>query len=259
MTSVYNFSQTEIMAFALVLLRMTGFVFTIPIFSSENVPVSLRVLFSLILAFVAFPMVQWKGLTYINHNELFILGAIKEVFIGLTFGFMARMFVSVFTMMGQLASVSIGLSAGQLFDPNIGEMSSALDQFYFILSSLLFLSMDGHHMLIRGILGTFEFLPLNNYFVVLSGMSSMAAVIQEVTIICVRLAGPIIATILFMNVAVSIIGRAVPQINILVTSMPVNIMAGILVMTITLPLLLWQVNEVIGLSISRIFDVLKTM
>jgi len=259
MENVYNFNMTELLAFALVLLRMLGFVVAMPVIGTANIPAQIKILFALTMSFVLFPQVGWQKLTTDIESIAIVTLAIKEVFVGLAFGFIARLFFMAVLMAGQIMSVTLGLSAAQLFNPGVGEVSTAFDQFYMVLATLFFFAILGHHSLISGIFQTFEIVPIQKTSISLLGSSSLAGMTSMVMALAVKMSAPIIIAILFMNVAVAVVGRAVPQINILITSLPINILAGFFVMFIALPLMVWQMSDLLSTTTEELMKYVKTL
>jgi flagellar biosynthetic protein FliR len=255
--SVYNFSNKEILAFGLVFLRVSSFVFVMPIFSVQSVPKYLKVLFSLIFAMVIFPTVGWKHMQTDPESLQIVSLVAKEVFIGLVFGFLTRAFFVAMQMAGQLISVSLGISSGQLYNPMLGETSAAFDQFYGILASLFFLSINGHHLLIGGIVETYQLVSLGQLTVSFGGLDGVAHLTSTAMQIGLKAASPIMVSILFVNVGMALIGRAVPQINILVTSLPVNTMVGLLVIIFTMPILLWGMSDMYSITQNEVMAIMK--
>lgn len=258
MESVYNFNPAELLAFSLVLLRMIAFVVTMPIIGSVNVPTSAKILFALLMSFILFPQVGWNKL-HVDVESLSIMTlAIKELFIGLTFGFLARMFFMAITMAGQIMSVSMGISSAQLFNPAMGDTSAAMDQFFVTLASLFFFAIQGHHVFIKGIFDTFQIVPLDQMTISFDAFASLGGYTQAITAIALKISAPILVSILFMNLAIAVVGRAVPQINILITSMPINVLAGFLVLFVSLPLLIWQMQDLLNFTAEELFTFIKT-
>lgn len=258
MGSLYNFNTNELLAFALILLRLIGFFVSMPIIGSVTVPTSSKVLLSLTVSMIIFPQVGWAKLTSsLEHLDIITL-AIKEMFIGLSFGFLARLFFMAVTMAGEVTSISMGVSSAQLFNPTMGVSSTALDQFYVTIASLFFFSINGHHVLISGIYKTFELVPITKTSLSLTGLQEFGAVTQNIMSIAVKMSAPILVTILFTNVAIAIVGRAVPQINILITSLPVNILVGFAVVIVGMPLLVLEMNSLLGISTAELFEFIKT-
>lgn len=258
MGSIFDFNTNQLLAFALVLLRMIGCVVSMPIIGTVSVPVSVKVLLSLALTFIFYPQVGWSNLN-VGIEELSIINlAIKEIFIGFCFGFVARIFFMAVVMTGEVISISLGISAAQLFNPTMGESSTALDQFYVTLASLFFLSIGGHHLLISGLFQTFTMIPIEQVALNFNGLQEFGSLVQKVMAIALKMSAPVMVTILFTNVAIALIGRAVPQINILITSLPVNILVGFAVMFVSLPLLILEMNDLLNFSTAELFNFIKS-
>jgi flagellar biosynthetic protein FliR len=255
--SVYNFNMKEILAFSLVLMRMIGFVVTMPIIGTVNVSTSTKVLLALAMTFVLFPQVGYQKMTVDLESMIIVSLVVKEIFVGVLFGFFARIFFMTVSMAGQIMSVSLGLSAAQLFNPTMGESSTALDQFYVILASIFFLSINGHHQLIAGIFESFKIVPISQVSISFLGFGEMGRYVQEITAMAVKMSSPILVAILFMNIAVAVVGKAVPQINILITSLPINAMAGFFVMFVALPLMVWELNDLLAFTTTELFKFIR--
>jgi len=250
--------MTEILAFALVLIRLSGFIVTMPIFGGAMVPTPVKILFALAMAMVIFPQMGWRKLDVDLESLSIVAMAVKEAAVGLFFGFIARLFFSAVSMAGQIMSVSLGISAAQLFNPAMGETSTAFDELYVTLASMFFLSVNGHHVLLSGLVDSFHMVPLQATSIHLMGLQDFGVIIQKVMVIGLKMSAPLMVTILFMNIAIAVVGRAVPQINILITSLPVNILIGLMVVVVSLPLLIWQMHDLLGITSDELFKLLKS-
>ena len=258
MASLYQFNEMEMLAFFLVLLRVSGFLVSWPVFGVESVPPQVKILLGLLIAFILFPAVGWQQLQGDLGSQQLFWYAIREVFIGLAIGFLARAFFYVFAVAGQIISVSMGLSSIQLFNPTVGDRSSAFDQLLVGLGSLFFLAINGHHIFLGGLRDSFVLVPLSGDLISTAFFGQMGVIVQEITAIGVKVSAPVLIAILFMNVAMAVIGRAVPQINVLITSLPVNIMVGFLVIFVSLPLIIWQMHDLLDLTAERVFQMMKS-
>jgi len=256
--NLYQFNELEILAFFLVLLRISGFIITWPVFGVETVPIPVKILLGLIIAIVLFPSVGWHRLESGLQSQQIFWFSIREVFIGLSIGFLARAFFYIFAVAGQVISVSMGLSSIQLFNPSIGDRSSAFDQFLVGLGALFFLAIDGHHVFLNGLRDSFNLVPLSGDLISSAFFGKMGFIVHEITEIGVKISAPVLIAILFMNLAMAVIGRAVPQINVLITSLPVNIMVGFLIVFISLPLIIWQMHDLLDLTAERVFYMIKS-
>lgn len=257
MESLYQFSEVQLLAVALVLFRVSAFVIAMPVIGVAQIPVQIKILFALSMTFVMFPVVDWKPLsTELSNAEALLLVA-KEVTVGFVFGFLGRMFFMALAMAGQIISVSMGVASAQLFNPAFGESSSAFDQFFLILGTLFFFAINGHHLMIAGMAQTFELIPLYQFSLDLSGFAALIPISEEIIHIALKFAAPVMVTIIFTNLAMGVVGRAVPQINILITSLPVNTLAGLFVLFIGMPLMVWQMQGLMNTTMGAIFQLMK--
>jgi flagellar biosynthetic protein FliR len=236
---VYRFNETEIALFALMLIRISSCIAVMPIFGIKHVPAQVKVLLALLLTFVLFPvLIRGSVVPAVSWREDIILLVMREAFLGLFMGFLTRMIFIAVEVTGQLLGFSMGFSAAQLVNPASGEASTVMEQFETVLATLLFLSINGHHMLLEAIYRSFDLAPLARLSVHPQGMLSLSSLVHQVFVIGLKLAAPMIAVILFLNIALGVVGRAVPQINVFVISFPINIMVGLFVFIVSIPMLL---------------------
>jgi flagellar biosynthetic protein FliR len=255
---IYKFSEYEIIAFFLVLVRSSAFIVSWPVFGVPSVPNQLKILFALAIAFLLFPILD-RSLVGANFDSYSIIGlTIKEAFVGVILGYLGRMFFFAIGIAGEIASASIGLSSAQLFNPSLGGQSTSIEQLKVILGSLFYLGIQGHHLFLSGLVDSFRLSPLGDLSFSFNGFIQMGTLVQQVMEIGVKMSAPVMVSILFMNVAMAVIGRAVPQINVMITSLPVNILAGLFVLIISLPLFVWQLDGLLEFTGIRMYELLKT-
>lgn len=261
-----KFNEAEILAFALVFLRTSAFTFTWPVFSIYNVPGYAKILFSLLLAVLLFPVVNRSGLDPKFSHDIGWL-ALKEVLTGLCLGFLTRLFFFAISVGGNLVATSAGLANGQLFNPALGAPATTVEQFYAVLATLLFLSLNGHHVFLTGLAQSFDVLPL------VSGGTEFASpleqmllrfkdsglIVQSVVEAGIKISAPVLLAMFLLNVVMGIISRAVPQVNVLMTSMSVNFMAAIMVMFLAIPALVLELDHEIIAFAEQFFRFMKSM
>jgi len=257
MEQVYRFNEFEIVAFFLVLLRLAAFVVVWPAFGVDTVPAPVKILFGFVLAVMIFPVVDWsKGQAGFESTQL-IWMAVRETFIGLSIGFLARMFFYSIRIAGEMISVSIGLAGAQLFNPAMGGQVTPIDNFLYSLAILFFLAINGHHILLTGIFDSFRILPLGADLISMRAFADIGLFVQEIVTIGLKLSAPVMIAILLTNLVLGVLGKTVPQINVLITSLAVNIMIGLGVLILALPLMVWQMPDLLELTTTRLFQVVK--
>lgn len=255
------FNQTEILAFALVLLRVSAFTFVWPIFSVYNVPGYVKILLALLIAVVIFPVVNRTGLSEEKLNYFIVSLAVKEVLTGLCLGFMTRLFFFAISVGGNLIATSSGMANGQLFNPALGATTTTIEQFYAALATLLFLSLNGHHFFLTGLAQSFDAIPLaldgteiaSPLSVMVGKFKHSGEIMQSVVEAGIKISAPVLVTMFILNVVMGIISRAVPQVNVLMTSMPVNFMTAILIMMLAIPALILELNHQLAQFAEKLF------
>jgi flagellar biosynthetic protein FliR len=186
-----------------------------------------------------------------------ILLTIREVFIGLSFGFLARMFFFTFRIAGEMLSQAMGLSSAQVFNPLLGGQTSAVEQFYVMLASLFYLGLNGHYYLITGLVRSYEWLPAAQMRLNTSQFVGISNLSQEVLVLGLKFSAPVVVSILVVNLVLGVVGKTVPQLNVLVTSFPINILIGFFLLIVTMPLLVDEMGSYLQLSTERVLQFVK--
>ncbi|RYZ63827.1 MAG: type III secretion protein [Proteobacteria bacterium] len=172
---------------------------------------------------------------------------------------LAVLFFFAIGMMGELVSTTIGLGAAQMFNPLMGTNSNTVEQFYTTIATLVFFSLNGHHLVLGAIAESYELIPIAQMKLNMGPFAEMATFAQDMMVMAVKMCAPIIAAILITNIAMGVLGRAVPQINVLVTSMPVTLMIGFVLMFVCIPLLVMEMNTVLNMTQTKLSLVMKAL
>lgn len=259
---MFSFSQLneiQIIVFALILLRMTGFIFSAAIFNSPSISIPVKVLLSVVLAMLLFNTVASKEILVRvseNQNSLLIF-AVMEILIGVSIGFLTRIFFFTVSMAGELISISMGLGQAQMFNPLIGNMGNALEQFLVFLATLLYFALNGHHYLIHGLTQSFQIISLGKISLATEGYASSVYMAQQFFILGIKIAAPVLIAMMVVQVGVGLLSRAVPQINVLTTTSSVTAVLGFIVLFISLPLMVFQMTGIIDVTTLELFKFIK--
>lgn len=255
----YKLTELQMIMFGLILLRMIAFVVSSAVIGSPNVSAQVKILLSLVFVVLIYPTVKVSPEDLAVMADNLILLAARELLIGLTLGFLTRLFFFTVGMTGELVSVSIGLGAAQMFNPMMGSNSNTIEQFYNTLATLIFFAINGHHLLITGIAQSYELIPIAQMKLNLGPYAEIATFAQGMMMMGIKMSAPILAAILVTNIAMGLLGKAVPQINVLVTSMPVTLMIGFVLMFICIPLIVVEMNGVVDVTHEKMMMVMKAL
>jgi flagellar biosynthetic protein FliR len=234
--TLFNFSLPMIQAAVLIFIRVGAILLTAPLFSSGSIPVHVKVGLSFMLAVIVFPLVSVnQGFTL----PLISLGVamVGEVLIGVIIGFTARLLFAAVQLAGQLVGFQMGFGIVNVIDPQTSAQVSIIAQFENIITLLTFLALNAHHWFIMAIAKSFELVPLLTFSFTNSLMEALLQLSCDMFVVAAKVAAPIIAILLFTSVALGLLARTVPQMNIFIVGFPLKLAIGLLAVGLTLPLL----------------------
>ena len=218
------------------LSRILGLVAAAPLFGNAAVPVSTKVSLGVLLAMIIAPTVPaLPAADPLSMAGLLILT--QEMLIGLAMGFSIRIVFAAIEMAGEISSLTMGLGFASFFDPQTKGRSSAISQFLTMLATLMFLTVNGHLVLLAALAESFVSLPISASPINGGGFQQLAAWGSEIFRSGVQISLPIVAALLLTNVALGILTRAAPQLNIFGIGFPVTLGVGLLVLAMVLPYL----------------------
>jgi flagellar biosynthetic protein FliR len=250
--NIYQFQEGQLLAFVLVLLRNIAFVVTSPILGSAAVPSPVKVLFSLLLSIMMFPVVHIQNPETLAMGEQIIFLSLRELMVGLFLGSLARMFFQAVSVSGEIIAISMGTSAAQLFNPVMGSQSNVVGQFQFMVVTVVFLAIQGHHLFISAMAESFRLVPIG---VIVAFVTSF----QDVFILGIKIAAPIIVAVFTANIAMGVINRAVPQIDVMVTSLPITLLLGLAILILTLPMMVGEMDILMQSISDQLMQAMKVI
>jgi flagellar biosynthetic protein FliR len=235
-----SFTTTELYAWIGGLLwpltRILGLVAAAPVFGNTGVPMLIKTTLGVTLAAIVAPTLppvpivdptSWAG--------ILILG--QELLIGVAMGFAMRLVFAAIEFAGEVASSSMGLSFATFFDPTSAGRSSAVSQFLALVATMAFLAMNAHLVLVEALVESFFTLPISTTPMSLGAPLEMVRWGSRIFSAGLQLAMPIVAALLITNIALAILTRAAPQLNLFGIGFPITLGAGFLVISLTLPYL----------------------
>ena len=228
--------NTWIAALLWPLSRILGLIAAAPLFGNAAVPATVKVTLGALLAMIIAPTVP--ALPAVNPMSLpGLLILTQEMLVGLAMGFSIRIVFSAIEMAGEISSLTMGLGFASFFDPQTKGRSSAISQFLVMLATLMFLTVNGHLVLLAALAESFVSLPISASPINSGGFQQLAAWGAEIFRSGVQISLPIVAALLLTNVALGILTRAAPQLNIFGIGFPVTLGVGLLVIGMVLPYL----------------------
>lgn len=232
-------------AFLFPLARILGLIASAPLFSNRAAPQRVRLAAALVVTFALVPVLppmpatpagSWLGLAILVEQSL----------IGLLMGFTLRLAFAAIDIAGELVGFQMSLSFATFYDPQAGGQTPVLAEFLGLLALLLFLALDGHLLTLQALAESFRLLPVRPTPFALAGIGELLAWSSVLFSAGLLLALPMITALLIANLAMGVLARVAPQLNIFAVGFPVTLFAGFGVLLFAIPYL--------GAAFERLFD-----
>ena len=226
----------EIVVWILVFLRTGAFFMGIPLFAGRMLPTKIKTSFGLILALIINPLIP-ANLELATNFAGVILLSMNEICIGLLLAMTVRMIFFAVELAGHLISYEIGLMASNSVNPLLGTSDATITTLLFYFSLLIFFVAGIHYDVIKAFIMSFEILPIGNFFLSANPMQEFVEEVSRVFVIGTLMAAPFIAFNFLVNVSFAVLGKAVPKMNVFMTSFSVRILGGLILLVSCLLLL----------------------
>ena len=232
----FTLAQDHAAVFLLMLTRCSGIFMIAPFFGSLNIPVMIRAAAAFAFTLVLFPVVDGLGTVAAPPSIWAFAGSVlAELFIGWLIGFVAYVCFSAIHMAGKVMDMQVGFAVVNVMDPTSGQQIPLIGSFLYNLAIIVFLVTNGHHMLITALAESFQLVPLMTMQPNLSLTMIMVNFVYGVFVTGMKVAMPVTFAILLVNVSLGILARTMPQLNIFVVGIPMQLMVGVGVLAMLLP------------------------
>ena len=237
---MFTFSEAQLVAWVSPILwpflRVLAVFTAAPVFSSRGFPVRARIALAFFIAWAAQASLEGQPVISINDPQAY--GAVvQQVGVGLCIGFMVRLIFAAVELAGEVIGFQMGLNFAAFFDPSTSSQSSAVARFFGQMTSLLFVVMNGHLMLLSAVIRSFEVFPADQNFLQALPKMKLHEFGTELFASGLWIALPMIGMLMFVNLGLGIISRVAPQMNIYAIGFPVTLSVGLVGIAATLPML----------------------
>ena len=236
----------QLQMFFLVFLRTGAFLMSLPMLGAASVPMLFRIGLALAASVLLFPVLALPPLPASAGVIALGTAAAGEILLGVLAGFSIRLVFEGVQLAGQLAGYQMGLAIAEVVDPATDDQVAILGQFIGLMASVIFLAVNGHHWFIRTLVHSYELVPPLGFQVSAGVVERLARLTAEIFIVGLKAAAPVVAVLIVVTVAFGLVARTVPQMNIFIVSMPLNIGTGMLFLGLSLPHLAAYVGDLFG-------------
>ncbi len=247
--------QTWIIGLLWPLTRILGFIAAAPILGHQSIPNRVKLGFGIVLTLVIMPTVPaLPSFEIFSLQGLLIL--VQQFIIGIAMGFAMRLVFVAIELAGHMIGMSMGLGFASFYDPQTEGQTTAISQFLVLLCMLVFLSLDGHLMFVTTIANSFTVMPiaLDSPSIDAMKIASWGSTIFSSGLL---LALPVVTALLITNMALGILTKTAPQLNLFGIGFPITISIGFIVIAISLPTIVKPFEKMIEVGATHMLQVTK--
>jgi flagellar biosynthesis protein FliR len=251
---------SSLWTFLLIFVRITTFMVTAPLFSGRQIPTHYKIGFSVFLSILCVGIVN-EPIDSLPESKIVML-ILKEFMVGIVLGLVGNILLYAVQMAGSIMDVLIGFSMASLFDPTFGTNSQLTGRMQNALALLVLLTTNGHHLLIQGVLASFDWISLQATVPAFTDgklASFILDCLQQMFLIGFMMAAPIIGTLFVVDVALGIIARTVPQMNLFAVFPPMKILIHFFIYIFILPSFFYLLKILFENMFGSMSEIMKIM
>jgi len=237
---------------------MTSLFVITPVFGGKNVPNYLKIGLAFFCSVI---LVTLLNDVTIEFTNIFSYAAIilKELIIGIILGFTSYLVFSALYLAGQIIDTQIGFGMVNVLDPLHDTQVPLTGNFLYILTLIFFLIMDGHHVLLTALFKSYNVLPVNSFTFSDVLFNNMLNIFYETFLIGFKISIPIIAASLLAEIALGILTKTVPQMNVFVIGMPLKVGIGLITLFSMIPMYLATMDVTFSKMYNYVYIIIKSM
>ncbi len=240
--SLFNFGESELLTFFMVLTRFSVLLSVLPLVGDRHIPAPIKVLFALMISIVLFPILVTSKQINVHDAQIWgnsvagIVGTVSlEVMLALLLGYTARLLFQGISFGANLVGNFMGFASATLYDPHQETQTEVIAQIQDSIAMLLFLALDGHHLMLRASLDSYRIVGIGKADFSITVMDRLIQMTSQVLGFGLQIAAPVAVSLFSVNVVFGLISKAMPQLNVLVLSMAVTALVGLTVLFLSLP------------------------
>ena len=238
-----SFTLNQFLLFTLVLTRVSGLTMTAPVYGSGEVPARIRAFLAFALSLVITPTQLGAAVAFPANLVEYLVLIGGELLIGLTLGLGVQVLFVSAQVAGQLISQVSGVSLADVFNPALETEVPLFSQLLYVFTLTIFLVMGGHRLAMSGLLGTFASVPLGSGLIPASLAETFTTLLAQSVELGLRIAAPATTALLIATVVLGLIGRTLPQLNIMVLGFGINALATLAALSLSLGAIAWAFQQ----------------
>lgn len=235
MLDIFGITSAQFVMFLLVFVRVSTMLFVFPVFSAPQIPLQVRFGLAALLSFLIFrslpqiiPFTSLLGL---------LLAVLAQITLGAIVGYIASLVFAGIQFAGELIDLEIGYAIANVISPTTQQQVTIIGEFELALATLVFLATNSHLLLIGGIAGSFTLVPLPFIHIEPSLAANVVGILTQAFDIVFKIAAPAAIALFITNIALALMARVAPQMNVFVVGFPIQVTVGLITLAASIPLL----------------------
>ena len=223
---LFGFNPGDILSFFLTLIRISVVLFLLPFFGGQSIPTMVKAALVLVLSLAVWPNLSFPGNLLPANGIGLALMIIGELILGLILALLVNFLFGAIQFGGQIIGFQMGFAMVNVVDPITGVSNAVTAHFLYMCTMLTFLVLDGHLQLI-GALGTsFKYIPPGGILLTPRLATHLLEYSSLMFFLAIKIAAPVMAALFLVDLSLALIGRAAPQMHVLMLGFPVKIAVG---------------------------------
>ncbi|MEK6795604.1 MAG: flagellar biosynthetic protein FliR [Spirochaetota bacterium] len=246
--------------YVLIMVRMFAILMVAPVYSSTVIPVQLKGILAFVITAILFPLIADKAGAVPTALVPFVLAAANEAMIGILIGFLMTIIFAAFQTAARFFEVQMGFGVTDTIDPLSQISIPIIGQFQNLIATLVFFAIKGHHLVILALYESYKSLPVlgtQSKKVFTTGGGAIVDQLIHFTnamfFVSLQLAFPILATLFVLTLALGLLAKAAPQMNMLMLGFPFQVAVGIITIMVITPMLVGTIADVLQVTFRDIF------
>lgn len=235
---LFAFDPATFLSFVLTFMRVSLVLFLLPFFGGETIPVQAKAAVSIVLTVAIWPnLAALSGEAFPAHPFSIGLMLLGELVLGLGMALMVQFIFAGIQLGGQIIGFQMGFSMLSIGDPLTNQQIIVTSFLANMIAMAIFLALNGHLYLLSALMGSFKLVGPGELLITPQALSDMIALSANMFVLALKVAGPIIACLFMVELALALMARTAPQMNLLVLGFPIKIAVGFTFMGIMFSLI----------------------
>jgi len=251
------FNEALLFSFLCVFVRCSAMFLTSPIFSAQSTPLQVRIFTTLAISGALTVALGPKIGPPPADMYTFVMAIVHEALAGLLIGSFMSLVLQAAQMAGTLIDTQMGLGMSQVLNPINGISSTVISQFKYMLAAVVFLCINGHHLMLQAFAQSYGDMPGLTMSHLPQMKDSLVGLFGSLSILAIQMAAPVLGVSLVVDAALGIVNKAVPQMQVMVVGLPAKIVIGMIALSVGLPAVVAGVNTGVGTALEGLMRALR--